>query len=99
MEENRVKMFFVCSLDEGQSIEFIYLKYIVKFGIVLRYKVLVDYFRNIEEYKLICVDEYILEFIRQRCYYLDYFKFGLLYKCMYLIFFIGNNFGLYNFIW
>lgn len=38
MEENRAKMFPVRSPDEGQSIELIYPKYIVKPGIVSRYK-------------------------------------------------------------
>lgn len=71
MEENRAKMFPVRSPDEGQSIELIYPKYIVKPGIVSR---------NTEEYKPICVDDYTPESTRQRRYYLDHLKSGLPYK-------------------
>lgn len=99
MEENRAKMFPVRSPDEGQSIELIYPKYIVKPGIVSRYKALVDHLRNTEEYKPICVDEYTPESTRQRRYYLDHLKSGLPYKCMHLTFSTGNNLGSHNFIW
>lgn len=46
MHENRAKMFPVSSPDEGQNIELIYPKHVVKPGIAARYKALVDHLRN-----------------------------------------------------
>lgn len=45
------------------------------------------------------MDEYILYNIREWWYFLDNMKYGLFYKCVYLKFSVGNNFGLYNFLW